>query len=355
VSVDRGHYSMVAGAILDGKVVPVLGAGANLCDREENEMWKRGVTLPSGAELAEAMGTRIGTTEKDEDGRTIKAEYDLIRVSQAVLLGLGEPNLYAMLRKVFVRGAEHNVYEPTSLHRFLAGLPDLRVRRGLPPAPLLIVSTNYDDLLEQAFTDAGKPFDLVYYLAQGDPAPVGEAALEPAHEGEAREPAVRTASDVRRHLGRFVHVDADGNRVVITNPKKYEAFKRSENRIVILKIHGTAREKPHEDSWVITEDHYIEYLTRTNINELFPVHLLNTLLYSHLLFLGYAMRDWNLRVILHRILKQRGKGPESWAIQKVADELEKTLWRERDVNIQEVALKPYVEKLAQCLDTMEDF
>ena len=124
---------------------------------------------------------------------------------------------------------------------------------------------------------------------------------------------------------------------------------------MILKIHGTAREKPHEDSWVITEDHYIEYLTRTNLNELFPVHLLNTLLYSHLLFLGYAMRDWNLRVILHRILKQRGKGPESWAIQKVADELEKTLWRERDVNIQEVALKPWVQKLAQCLDTMEGF
>ena len=179
MSVDRGHYSMVAGAILDGKVVPVLGAGANLCDREENETWKRGVTLPSGAELAEAMGTRIGTTEKDEDGRTIKAEYDLIRVSQAVLLGLGEPNLYAMLRKVFVRGDEHNVYEPTSLHRFLAGLPDLRAHRGLEAAPLLIVSTNYDDLLEQAFTDAGKRFDLVYYLAQGDPAPVGEAALEP--------------------------------------------------------------------------------------------------------------------------------------------------------------------------------
>jgi len=46
------HFGDVAGAILDGDVVPVLGAGVNLCDRADDERWERGQSLPSGRELA---------------------------------------------------------------------------------------------------------------------------------------------------------------------------------------------------------------------------------------------------------------------------------------------------------------
>jgi hypothetical protein len=47
-------------------------------------------------------------------------------------------------------------YQRSSLHTFLASIP----------AHLLIVVTNYDTLLEEAFRDAGKPFDLVVYPAE---------------------------------------------------------------------------------------------------------------------------------------------------------------------------------------------
>jgi len=71
---------------------------------------------------------------------------------------------------------------------------------------------------------------------------------------------------------------------------------------VILKIHGAVdRADDERDSFVITQDHYTAYLTRTDIASLIPVPLAAKLKKSHLLFLDYGLRDWNLRVILHRI------------------------------------------------------
>ena len=52
---------------------------------------------------------------------------------------------------------------------------------------------------------------------------------------------------------------------------------------------------------MITEDHYIDYLTRTDLVESHARDVTAKLRKSHFLFLGYGLRDWNLRVILHRI------------------------------------------------------
>jgi len=321
MAIDANHYRCVAQAILSGDVVPVLGAGANLCERND-EPWEPGRTLPSGSELSELLARQFSTNVADR--------RDLLRVSQAAALERGYGPVFRQLRGVFAP-EDANAYEPTSLQRFLAELPALRAARGLPPSHQLIVTTNYDDLLEQAFTDAKEPFDLVYYLAQGEPGGPGAR---------------------RVHQGSFVHVDPEGRRKVVRNPKKYLAVTPS-TRTVILKIHGSARRNASEDSWVITEDHYIDYLTRTNLSELFPVRLLEKLLSSNLLFLGYAMKDWNLRVLLHRIWLQRDSSWESWAVQLEADELDKKLWSDKDVNIQCAPLKTYIAELRSCVETVE--
>ncbi len=53
-------------------------------------------------------------------------------------------------------GAE---YGPTTVHRFLAALP---ARTGQHQ---LVLTTNYDDALEQAYDAAGEPFSTIYYRA----------------------------------------------------------------------------------------------------------------------------------------------------------------------------------------------
>ena len=72
---------------------------------------------------------------------------------------------------------------------------------------------------------------------------------------------------------------------------------------------------------------------------------------SHFLFLGYSMRDWNLRVILNRMWGAQQLDLKSWAVQREptdagASEIEEALWRDRgNVDLLWVTLKEYVERL----------
>ena len=191
------------------------------------------------------------------------------------------------------------------------------------------MTTNYDSLLERAFTEAGEPFDVLFYLGEG-------------------------GAGKRRH-GKFLHVDAAGVRRTVETPNSYLQA-TIEKRTVILKIHGAAREDPAEDSWVITEDHYIDYLTRTTLSELIPVKLLEKLVDCNLLFLGYAMKDWNVRVMLHRLFTQRRHGHDgwaSWAVQLNPDRIDRALWKKNNVSILAIDIKHYLEQLEACLETAE--
>src|SRR6266508_356613 len=111
-------------------------------------------------------------------------------------------------------------------------------------------------------------------------------------------------------------------------------------RTVILKIHGAVnREDESRDSFVITEDHYIDYLARTDVSKLFPVTLVDKLRRSHCQFLGYGLQDWNLRVILNRIWGEEKLRSTSWAIQLNPDRLDQLLWRNRHVTILHLPLE----------------
>jgi len=303
------HLRTVAKAILKGNVVPVLGAGANLCDRGAGEPWTPGSNLPSGSELSLLLA--------DEFDCEVADPADLVSVSQYADLTTGEGPLYAQLREVFLRDCP-----VPSLHRFLAGLPHWMTDHGRPPRTQLILTTNYDDLVERALQDAAVEFDLVHYVARGP------------------------------SRGLFVHEHPDGTEEVIAIPNEYDAVDPKQ-RTVVLKIHGTIdRHDEDEDSYVITEDHYIDYLTRTNPSELIPVKLLDKLVNSHFLFLGYGMRDWNLRVILHRILALRELDWTSWAVQDRVDRLDEKLWRTRQVELHEYRLAGYVTGLMAALEAV---
>jgi hypothetical protein len=301
---DDDHYWLVASRLLDGGVVPFLGAGANLCGRPAGETWSLGKYLPSGRELAEELARRSRFP--------ITSDPDLLRVSQYVDAVLGERALYGFLRRTFDAD-----YPPTALHRMLATIPEmLRARRS---APLLVLTTNYDDALERALDDAGERYDLLWYEAKRGAA-----------------------------CGHFLHRGDDGV-VAIERPNEYTGMS---DRTVVLKLHGAIdRADPKGDSYVITEDNYIDYLTRGDIAGQLPVTVRERLGESHFLFLGYSLRDWNLRVILQRIWGQQALDLKSWAIQRAQpdqklSEIERRLWSDRgDVDLLYVELDEYVEKL----------
>lgn len=182
------------------------------------------------------------------------------------------------------------------------------------------MTTNYDDLMERALAARGESYDVVVYIAEG------------------------------QHEGLFCHVGPDAGLVAISSPESYLAVD-PDRRTVLLKMHGfVSRDNPSEDSYVITEDHYIEYLTRTDLTKLLPKPVMARLLNCHLLFLGYSLRDWNFRAILHQIYVNRLRDNDWWAVQLKPNRLERRSWEKRNVDIIDVELERYIPALAQALD-----
>lgn len=301
-------YDVIARRLMKGKVVPVLGAGVNLCDRPADAGWLRGKYLPSGRELAAALALDYPMIDTQ----------DLAQVSQYIAALEGEGALYEELHDVFDAD-----YPPTVLHRFLARLSRHMRESTQSLDCMLCVTTNYDDSLERAFRDAGEPYDLVTYIAEG------------------------------KDRGTFRHTTPDGTTVVITKPNEYVDI-RLDERAVIAKVHGAVDRLRQLDSFVITEDHYIDYITRADVSGLFPVKLAAKLRESHFLFLGYSLRDWNLRVMLYRLWgEQEGKNFKSWAIQSEPSPIDRTAWDERGVDILPVRVEDFVEAIRNRLPSEE--
>lgn len=296
------HFRNLIEALLEGRVVPFLGQGVNRNAGEGHEKWQRGMYVPSREQLAEYLA--------DQFGYSGEPRSDLIRVSQYISLMNGEPDLFYQLHKLFDAD-----YAPTAVHLFLATLPALLTARVRAPRYPIIITTNYDDILERAFTAAHAEFDLVTYRGGG------------AH-------------------GELVHRIPDGATRVIEKPNEYTSLDNAQ-RTIIVKIHGAIDRKDRRgDSYIITEDHYIEYLSQSELAGLIPNKLQETLSDAVFLFLGYNLSDWNLRVLLRRLWGSQPFNHRSWAVTAESSAPENEYWRKRNAEVLQLPLESYVEKFA---------
>jgi DNA-binding SARP family transcriptional activator len=280
------HLAEVTETTLAGRVVPVLGSDV--------------------ADLARELARRFEYPESNGG---------LARIAQYVAIMKGSGPLYDELHTLLAVDVP-----PTRVHRFFASLPPVLRARGVPHQ--LLVTTSYDTALEQAFTDAGEAFDVVSYLASG------------------------------RNRGKFCHLRPDGEGTVIDVPNTYVTELSLDRRTVILKLHGHVErgDERRWESFVVTEDDYIDYLAQTEIANAVPASLAARLRRSHFLFLGYTMADWNLRVVLNRLWGDQPLSYRSWAVQPEPKPLEREFWRRRDVEVLEVALEEYTAALVRYVE-----
>jgi DNA-binding SARP family transcriptional activator len=277
------HFEEVLRVLLGGRLVAVLGADVG--------------------ELATRLAERF---EYSENGG------GLPRVAQYISVMKGSGPLYDELHALLDADVA-----PTSVHRFFAAAAARLRERGVPHQ--LIVTTSYDLALETAFLEAGEEFDVVSYVASG-----------PAR-------------------GKFCHITPDGGGRLIDLPNTYATELSLERRTVILKLHGQVDRGPEREweSFVVTEDDYIDYLAQTDLAGAVPVALAAKLRRSHFLFVGYTMADWNLRVILNRLWSDQPLSYRSWAVQPEPKPLEREFWRRRDVEVHELPLEQYAGILAR--------
>jgi hypothetical protein len=281
-------YGIILGALRTGHVIPFLGAGASLLQEPNGTL-----SLPSGSTLSRYLAQKSNFPSTDDHDRT-----DLAKVSSYYVDVSSRRLLRQDLRGQFVNPN----YKSNRLHRLLASVANNTT----------IVTTNYDTLLEQAFTDIGKPYEVVVYPADNDEYANGVMWWRHGNP----EPERLKANQI------------DPNDLGITN--------------LIYKMHGTVW--PTSDAWdsfVITEEDYVTFLSR--INNAVPAAFRRYFSTRQFLFLGYGLRDWNLRVLLNRVSLSRDD--ISWAIMKDPSLFERTLWNRRNVSLYDVDLADLVSKM----------
>lgn len=304
-------YGEIADLLRQGLVVPFLGAGVNFGTRPPSTPWDEASSpfLPSGGELARFLARKSNFPSSDEHDLS-----DLAKVSSYFVETTARRRLRDRLHEIFDR--EFTVGD---LHAFLAEIP----------APLLIVTTNYDDLAERAFETRGRPYDLVIH------------------------PTDR--KDVQASVLWWKHGASEPDAVP---PNKL--FIDLKATTVIYKMHGTVdRRHGKWDSYVITEEDYVDFLSRMTSQTAVPSLFMRHFQTRHFLFLGYGLRDWNLRVVLKNLRTVLPTGPNagadgddleelrSWAIQAQPSDLEVELWNARRVKIYDVDIISFVKRLRE--------
>jgi hypothetical protein len=212
--------------------------------------------LPDARELAEELA--------DEYERTTKKRYpfkerdDLMKVAQYWAVMVDNPAPKRAVRRIFAR-REPPDFKGTRTHAMLAELD----------CPVYL-TTNYDDYMERALTAHGR-------------APVTEICRW-------------TRGLLKRRTSYLV--DNEPN---VANP-------------VVFHIHGLLSEP---ETMVLTEDDYLDFTvnsrrgTTSNAAQLvLPPRIDELLTQTSMLFIGYGLKDWNLRVLLRALVENVDRSEE---------------------------------------------
>ena len=285
------HFRDVARALNQGKLVVCLG-------------WDLAAPL-TDQNLAAQLADRAKQSFLSDD--YVVDSRDLARVAQHLSL-TAESELFEAMRSLLKENCS-----PSVVHKFLASFAE---------PPLMIVTANYDTALEDAFDEKGIEFDLAIYMARGE------------------------------HRGKFLHIDPDGE-VTEAFPANgnnfYSGFPFDTDgvlqRPLVVKIHG-AVDNPRAafpENYVVTENDYIDFLAGGSLA--IPNQILVKLMRSFVLFLGYSLADWNLRVFVHRVWSGGFKN-ESWAVAKAGSPVERRFWDGLTrVQFFDVPVEAYVQEL----------
>jgi hypothetical protein len=221
--------------IREGRCVPFLGAGVNA--RSERHGYE-GLAL--GAEVARRLADRLRL-----EGHKLDS-LDLAEVAQALEVLTDRWSLIEDVREILSRSE----VGPSPALRTLARLPFK-----------LLLTTNYDQLLERALEKANKDYTVIVQPVSGF-APGDAQAVEDAFQGE---------------------------------------------RVIVYKMHGTFRghEAEPEEAIVITEDDYIERLGALAGEQIIPGCLAAKMYESTWLLLGFSARDWDFRLLWKRMFSDR--------------------------------------------------
>jgi hypothetical protein len=307
-TIDAFDWGTIVDSIRAGRCVPFLGAGVNASTNGY-----RG--LPLGGEVAtrllgKLVNRRLASLDelvtvaskaplsKYTDLVRLAAQ-DLARVSLHVQVRGGNPRLVQLLQEILVDAD----CAPSPLLLALARTP---VR--------LIVTTNYDGLMERAFEQAGEPPPVVVVQ------PTDGFTVEQQAEWQERLSKLNVA-DLRPRA--------------------------PDEPAVLYKIHGSLSAGSAEV--IVSEQDYIDFLTVVGGEGAagVPPLIASMIQDCSLLFLGYGLEDWDFRTLYKALVERLPPRDQrmSFALQRAPSAFWEEVWREKRVKIYDVDLHKFANQL----------
>lgn len=238
-----------------GNIVLFCGAGISVSEGG----------LPGGKQLARELAERAGEPEL--------VNAPLPEVAQAYELKMGHQSLIE-----YVSGRiDDPHYIPLHTHHLISALPFTK-----------IITTNWDNLLEEALRQAGKPF-------------------------------VKVVRDA--------HV----------------AF-ADEMKVLLIKLHGSIEQ---QDSIVITGDDYYDVFAHLPETANLVLAYFAT---KTILFLGFGLADEDFKRLYHEVVRHLGKHKRrAYAAQLNPDERTTKYWEQKNVQVINADATAFLEALAEAL------
>jgi hypothetical protein len=330
--IDEFPFGPIAKDLREGRCIPFLGAGAS--SFPNNGIAKPPTARRLAMELAaEFRYPPYEIVQRGQDSADTKAQERFFRakldsenlmvVSSWYEHGPGDrPDLHRVLRRYLAN--ERNPLHPNTLHNLLA--------RVAQQTPMAIITTNYDDLVEQAFIERGAPLDL-FVVA------VDRSGIEGPPRGTL---LFRTSGQEE-----LQPVTGEEQLLALELDRRQIHLRRS----VLLKTHGHIdRTRPTDDTFVITEEDYVSFLGRmASGSSVIPSDLVPLMQSRRLLFLGYELRDWNFRVLFDRLNRSHLQRGMSYAVSHEVEPAESAWWASRGVVVYDADLNEFVPRLDAAL------
>jgi len=308
--VDAVPYFVIADCLRQKEVVLFVGAAASSIGHPATAATP---PLPMAEDLARVLRTVADYPGAPADALTKVAEY---------LVGAtaGRHFVLRTISDLFYDRVDDDY--SSALTEFLSSLP-------IECIPRLIITTNYDLLIERTLEKRGIPYVAISHFNE-EPHP-GALVTYTSLDGRIEPPAVKK-SEIDARFTSGLYADS----------------------VIVYKMHGSVHSirrgrESFFDSIILTETDYVNFLADNFISRI-PSVVMKYLGDCHLLFLGYSLQDWNFRVLLERVYRvsragRRVAGNKHWACLLSEDRVEKEFWQRRDVRTCAVSLDIFLEHL----------
>jgi len=280
-------YRVVSELLRSRQILVLLGSGVPQSARREPTVGASRVFPPSNRELKEQLARLCDFPPEELE------TSDIAEVASLYIHRLGRPSLDELLQKSFA--VKH--YKPSSSHGLLARAA------AASSTPLLILTTNFDSLMEAALGELGAAFEVWTYVTVPGPAMEGPV------------------------------------RCGISSARDWNPAAR------ICRLTGPAMRPAPTGEYVLAEEDQIDWVAGLDVGVVPQIQPL--LADAHFLMLGTSADSWAQRALLRRFFARRSRSKTSWAVNLNPSARSVIAWQRYGIEVHNIELNDWCSRMEQ--------